>query len=85
MNFKSVKFFLPLALLALASGCATHPSVTGGSKTSLLAGALTVSTKSYAPVSPTTLDVNTSTLVGYGAPSGTKVSLLWGLITVHDY
>lgn len=85
MNFKPLRFFFTLALLVLASGCATHPSVSGGSNTSLLAGAITVSTKSYEPVPPATLDVDTTKLLGQGAPSGAKVSLLWGLITIHDY
>jgi hypothetical protein len=29
--------------------------------------------------------VNTSEIAGKKGPSGKKVSLLWGLLTLHDY
>lgn len=78
---------LPAALLGLAlfTGCATQPSVGGGTKTTLLAGAITVDTASYQPPSPTTVDVDTTKLGGRSAGTGGKVSLLWGLLTLHDY
>lgn len=84
MKFKQLRFFASIALLALASGCAIHPTVSGGDKTILLAGAIDVTTKPYAPVPATSLDVDTTTLLGYGVPSEAKVSLLWGLISIHD-
>jgi hypothetical protein len=85
MNFKPLKFSLALALLTLAAGCSTQPTVSGGHKTTLLGGVMTVSTKSYEPVPPATLDVDTTKLAGQGSASGTKVSVLWGLLTFHDY
>ena len=75
----------PLVLLAFATGCSTQPSIGGGSKNTLLAGVATVSTKSYQPIRATTIDVDTTKIVGNGSPSGTNISLLWGLITLHDY
>ena len=32
-----------------------------------------------------TINADTSKLVGKNGPSGKKVSLLWGLLTLHDY
>jgi hypothetical protein len=85
MNFKPLKFAPALAAVALAAGCATHPTVSGGSQTTLLAGAVTVSTQSYAPAPAATIDVDTTKIAGQGTGSGTKVSVLWGLLTFHDY
>ncbi|HVS51754.1 MAG TPA: hypothetical protein VHD62_05310 [Opitutaceae bacterium] len=74
------------ALASLAfSGCATHVTSSGGRETSVLGGAVTVSTASFQPPTPATVDVDTSKIVSNGNPSGGKVSLLWGLITLHDY
>ena len=71
------------AALALTSGCATR--TTGiGKETTLLGGAVTVATNSYQPPEQTTVNVDTTKLVG-ATPTGAKVSLLWGLITFHDY
>lgn len=72
-------------VVALASGCATRNTSSGGRETTLLAGAVTVSTNSFQPISPTTINVDTSKIAGSNGPSGKKVSLLWGLITLHDY
>ncbi len=79
--------FLPVALLAalFVSGCATRTTSSGGRETSLLAGAVTVSTNSFQPTTPNTVDADTSKIVSNGNPSGSKVTLLWGLITLHDY
>ena len=84
-----MKFRIPLvaalALLALTTGCATRTTGSGGKETTLLAGAVTVSTNSFQPTNPATLDADTSKIIGKNGPSGKKVSLLWGLITLHDY
>ncbi len=79
--------FLPLLLgsLLLASGCATRATSSGGRETSVLGGAVAVSTNSFQPPTPATIDVDTSKLVSKGNPSGKKISLFWGLITLHDY
>jgi hypothetical protein len=79
---------LPAAIIATllsASGCATHTTSSGGRETTLLGGAMTVSTASFQPTTPATLDVDTSKLASTGDPTGKKVTLFWGLITLHDY
>jgi hypothetical protein len=74
-----------LGAILLASGCATRTTSSGGRETSVLAGAVTVSTNSFQPTTPNTIDADTSKIVSGGNPSGSKVTLLWGLITLHDY
>jgi hypothetical protein len=74
-----------LALLIFASGCATRNTSSGGKETTVLGGAVTVATDSFQPTNPATLDADTSKIIGKKGPSGKKVSLLWGLITLHDY
>jgi outer membrane lipoprotein SlyB len=74
-----------LVLVAFTSGCATRNTAGGGKETTLLAGAVTVSTGSFQPTPPTTVDADTSQIVGKNGPSGNKTTLLWGLITLHDY
>ena len=74
-----------LGLLVLASGCATRNTMSGGKETTVLGGAVTVATESFQPTPPTTLDVDTSKIAGSKGPSGKKVSLFWGLLTLHDY
>ena len=74
-----------LALSLFASGCATRATASGGRETTLLGGAVTIATDSFQPTTPATLDVDTSKVVSTGNPSGKKVSILWGLITLHDY
>ena len=71
--------------LLLCSGCATRTTASGGRETSVLGGALTVSTDSYQPPTPATLDVDTSKVISNGNPTGKKTTILWGLITLHDY
>jgi hypothetical protein len=82
------KLFLPLALLAsllFATGCATRNTASGGRQTSILGGALTVETNSFEPTQAATVDTDTSKVISNGNPSGKKTSILWGLITLHDY
>ncbi len=74
-----------IALLVFASGCATRNTSSGGKETNLLGGAVTVATDSFQPTTAATLDADTSKIIGKNGPSGKKVSLLWGLITLHDY
>jgi hypothetical protein len=84
MKFTST-FAALLALAAFTSGCATRNTSTGGKETNVLGGAVTVATDSFQPVSPATVNADTSKIVGKSGPSGKKVSLFWGLITLHDY
>ena len=74
-----------LAALLLTTGCATRNTSSGGKETSLLGGAITVTSDSFQPVNPATINTDTSKIVGKNGPSGRKVSLLWGTITLHDY
>jgi hypothetical protein len=84
MKFK-LQLALVLSLLAVSSGCATRNTSSGGKETSVLGGAVTVSTDSFQPTTPVTVDTDTSKIVGKNGPSGKKVSLFWGLLTLHDY
>jgi hypothetical protein len=74
-----------LATVLFATGCATRVTASGGRETTLLGGAVAVSTDSFQPTTPNTLDVDTSKIVSAGNPTGKKTTLLWGLITLHDY
>jgi len=75
-----------LGTLWFASGCATHVTGSGGRETTVLGGAVSVSSDSFQPPTPNAaVDVDTSKLVGKGDPSGRKISILWGLINLHDY
>ena len=74
-----------LFVVAFSSGCATRNTSSGGKETSLLAGAVTVSTDSFQPTNPATIDADSSKIIGKSGPSGKKVSLFWGLLTLHDY
>ncbi len=67
------------------AGCASRTTASGGKETTLLGGAVTVATNSFQPPAATTAAVDTTKLVGTGNPSGTKTTILWGLITLHDY
>jgi outer membrane lipoprotein SlyB len=72
-------------LVAFSSGCATRTTTGGGKETNILGGAVTVSTGSFQPTPPATIDADTSKIIGKNGPSGNKTTLLWGLITLHDY
>ena len=72
-------------LLVLASGCASRNTMSGGKETTVLGGAFTRTTDSFQPIPPATINTDTSMLVGSDGPSGTKVTLFWGLLTFHDY
>ena len=74
-----------VALLSMVSGCATRNTMSGGKETTVLGGAVTVATESFQPIPPTTINMDTSSLVGRKGPSGKKVTVLWGLLTLHDY
>lgn len=76
---------LVLGAVLLLSGCATKTTAGGGRETNVLGGAVAVSTGSFQPTNAATIDADTSKIVGRGNPSGNKVTILWGLITLHDY
>lgn len=44
-----------------------------------------ISKDSFQPTTPTTIDADTSKIIGSGGPSGKKISLFWGVLTLHDY
>lgn len=74
-----------LAAALLASGCASRTTASGGKETNVLGGAVKVASDSFQPVTPASVNADTSTIVGKNGPSGKKVSLFWGLLTFHDY
>ena len=74
-----------LAALLVTTGCATRNTASGGKETSVLGGAVTVTSDSFQPVNPATLNADTSKILGKSGPSGKKVTLFWGLLTLHDY
>ena len=81
---------LPIFVLScaslLTSSCASRITGSGGQETHMLGGVVTVTTNSFQPITPAAaMDVDTSKLVGRNGPSGNKVSILWGLINLHDY
>ncbi len=84
-----MKSKLPLAatlvLVLLTSGCATRNTGSGGKETTLLGGAITYSKDSFQPTTPATVDADTTKIIGKNGPSGSKTTLLWGLITLRDY
>ncbi len=84
-----MKSKLPLValftLLAFVTGCATRTTSSGAKETTILGGAVTVAKDSFQPTTPATIDADTSKIVGKNGPSGKKVSLFWGLLTLHDY
>lgn len=81
------RLLLPALLIGsvLTSGCATQTTSSGGRETNILGGAVTVESNSFQPPTPTTINTDTSKLVGRHGPSGKRVSLLWGLLTFNDY
>ena len=83
MNKKLTPFLLAASLAT--SGCATRNTLSGGQETCILGGAITVTSESFQPVNPATVDTDTSKFTGKDGPSGRKVSLLWGLLNLHDY
>jgi outer membrane lipoprotein SlyB len=79
-------FVVALTLVAtLLAGCATRRTTSGGKETNVLGGAVTVTSDSFQPVNPATVNTDTSKIIGKNGPSGKKVSLFWGLLTFHDY
>ncbi len=85
MNTKLVSVAVLCVTVLVNSGCATRKTSSGGRETTVLGGVASVATDSFQPPTPATLDVDTSKLVSGGNPSGKKVTLFWGLITLHDY
>lgn len=84
MKFK-VLILVLLAIATVTAGCATRRTTSGGKETNVLGGAVSVTTDSFQPPSPATINTDTSKIVGKNGPSGKKVSLFWGLLTFHDY
>ncbi len=82
------KTLLTLAICAVAaslfSGCSTQKTRTGRNN-SFLGGLVTYDTGSYRSVSANTIDVDATQFLGRVNPSGDKLSLGWGALTLHDY
>lgn len=82
------KSLLTLAICAVAAslfaGCSTQKTRSGRNN-SFLGGLVTYDTGSYAPVRNTTLEADATEFLGRVNPSGDRLTLLWGTLTVHDY
>lgn len=74
---------IALVVACAVTGCATQKTKTGRD-TNLLGGLARVDSGAYQAASPTTVGMDVSDAVGRNNPSGTKVSLLWGLFTFTD-
>jgi uncharacterized protein YceK len=77
------RLVLALLMLVFLAGCATRQTKTGH-HTSLLGGLAEVNTGSYQAAGPATIGVDASQLTGRDNPTGTRVRLLWGLLTFTD-
>jgi hypothetical protein len=76
---------LLLAVAAFtATGCATS-RVAGRERTTVLGGLVEINKNDYMPPPPSTVGVDSTVLGRTDKPSGTKTSLLWGLITYTNY
>jgi len=75
--------FLALAALTF-SGCDTGRAQLE-KKDSTMMGIATYSDADYSPTGPATIAISTDELYDRDNPSGKKVTLLWGLITIKDY
>lgn len=84
-----MKSKLPLAVVLaaalFASGCASRNTASGGKETTVLGGAVSVTSDSFQPVTAATVNTDTSKIAGKNGPSGKRVSLFWGLLTFNDY
>lgn len=83
---KCSALLLSIIALTFLSGCSTRNTTGGGKETTVLGGVVTVTTRSFEQPKATTVGtVDTTSLKPEGQPSGTKTSLLWGLMTFRDY
>ncbi|HAV13337.1 MAG TPA: hypothetical protein DCX06_07605 [Opitutae bacterium] len=81
------KFLAPLLLAATAL---VFTACDGGraqmeKKEANLLGVASYQDENYSPTGPATIAVHTDELYDRDNPSGKKVTLLWGLITLKDY
>ncbi len=89
MKFKTLTPLLTAAGLVLAvagTGCSTTagmPNAANQDRNFL--GIVKIEPNSYSETSPSTLELRTNDVVSKPDISGTKVSLLFGLITIEDY
>lgn len=84
MKFSAL--LLSITALSLLSGCATRNTAGGGKETTVLGGAVTVTTRSFEKPAATAVgEVDTTKFKPSAQPTGAKTSLLWGLLTFRDY
>lgn len=77
---------LSVFALSVLSGCASRNLASGGKETTILGGVVTVTKNSFEQPGPNAVgEVDTTKFKPSGQPSGTKTSLLWGLMTFRDY
>jgi len=89
MKFKSLTPLFTAAGLALAvagTGCSTtagKPNMANQDRNFL--GLVKVEPNSFAKTGPSTLELHTDDVISKPDMSGTRVTLLFGLITLEDY
>lgn len=72
-----------LIIIAFASGCSTTETRYGKKEVNVL-GIVKVEQENYGEMGPLTVGVKTSELFTRTAPSGGRVTFLWGLFTLAD-
>jgi hypothetical protein len=89
MKLKKLTPLFTVAALALAlvgTGCNTASSYPqAADKNRNFLGIVKIEPNSFAHTPPTTMDVHTNDLIEKPDMSGTRVVLLWGLISYEDY
>ncbi len=89
MKLKKLTPLFTIAGLALAlasTGCSTasgYPQAADQNRNFL--GIVKIEPNAFSHTPPTTMDLHTNDLIEKPDVSGTRVDLLWGLITYEDY
>lgn len=85
MMFKKLLLLLSsLIYVWMFAGCAERRAQMASSETNLL-GVVKIEEESYGSTGPNTIPIHTDELFTRRNPSGEKVTILWGLITLKDY
>jgi len=89
MKFKTLTPLITAAGLALAvagSGCSTTANMPmAANQNRNFLGIVKIEPNSFSQTSPASLELHSNDLINKPDVSGTKVSLLFGLITLEDY
>lgn len=86
MKFAQIlSFFALLSAAFLLSGCSTSQTAGGSQHTLILGGLYESKEAAYEPIGPLTFHTSQDEWFPNADFSGTKVTLLWGLVTFTDY